>query len=294
MLDTIPKYAIPDQLNVNSLSSTNKSAYTLISSNGSNVWKLPIPISLDYNSEYKWSAEELHHLAAGILGGIQNFENWTKNPDSKFTDTVSKLNSLKDSLLNYTSNVSNKLVEDGFFSAVSEAGNNTLGRSLKQKLLKATTSMLGGSDTNVKEYYKNNANGSIAYNPNEQLYFDGVSLRDFSMSFSLSPVSSQEANQIKSGFRNLARAAAPSFTENGYYFTYPSYFEITVIISGITLLQRKGLAITSLNCNLTSDGPLTWHDDGMPTSLQLDISFKENVVPTKDNLANITFLGSKL
>ena len=47
-------------------------------------------------------------------------------------------------------------------------------------------------------------------------------------------------------------------------------------------------------CNLNPDGPLTWHDGGFPTSLNITIAFKETAIPTKENLSNISLLGGSL
>ena len=146
---------------------------------------------------------------------------------------------------------------------------------------------------NLKQMEK--ANG-IAYNPNKQLYFNEVDMRDFSVTFSLAPTSRTEAENIQKGFSDLAYRAAPDYSPEQFYFTYPDFFKFAVVVcdnggSHHVMYSRAGLAITQLNLDLSPDSALTWHDDGFPTALQLQVTFKESIVPTRENLSKITLFG---
>ena len=137
-------------------------------------------------------------------------------------------------------------------------------------------------------------NIGAAYNPNKQLYFNEVTMREFSVSFSLAPMSMDEAKNIKKSFQALAYSAAPGYASDKFFFTYPEFFDFAVYTNGIPLLQRTKLAITRMGLDFTSDGNLTWHEDGFPTALQMEVSFKETQIPTRTNLANITLFGERL
>ena len=147
------------------------------------------------------------------------------------------------------------------------------------------------SDTTTKEMGKD---FGAAYNPNKQLYFNEVTMREFSVSFSLAPMSMDEAKNIKKSFQALAYSAAPGYAADRFFFTYPEFFDFSVYTNGIPLLQRKKLAITRLGLDFTSDGNLTWHEDGFPTALQMEVAFKETEIPIRTNLANITLFGERL
>lgn len=157
----------------------------------------------------------------------------------------------------------------------------------------AARSYLGrmSTDTTVKEMGKD---FGAAYNPNKQLYFNDVSMREFTVFFSLAPMSMFEADNIKKSFQALAYSAAPGYAFDKFFFTYPEFFDFAVYTNGIPLLQRKKLAITRLELDFTSDGNLTWHEDGFPTALQMEVAFKETEIPTRTNLANITLFGERL
>jgi hypothetical protein len=103
-----------------------------------------------------------------------------------------------------------------------------------------------------------------------------------------------EATKIKESFQALAYSAAPGYASDKFFFTYPEFFDFSVYTNGIPLLQRKKLAITRLGLDFTSDGNLTWHEDGFPTALQMEVAFKETEIPTRTNLANITLFGERL
>jgi hypothetical protein len=134
----------------------------------------------------------------------------------------------------------------------------------------------------------------VAYNPNKQLFFNEVTMRDFEVYFYLAPMSMEEANNIKNSFKKLVNAAAPGYALDKFFFTYPDFFNFSVTLNGNLMYERKNLAITRVSLDFTSDGNMTWHEDGFPTSLQLTIGFKESQLPTKENLANITVFGVKL
>ena len=132
----------------------------------------------------------------------------------------------------------------------------------------------------------------VAYNPNKQLYFTGVKQRDFDVYFYLSPMSKEEAESIKDGYKNLAMSAAPSYTDTNYFFNYPSYFNFEVNVNNVSVLKRQNLVITKVHLDFTSDGNITWHDDGFPTSMQMTVGFKELNIPTQENLEQISIFGS--
>ena len=147
------------------------------------------------------------------------------------------------------------------------------------------------SETATKQLMKTEG---VAYNPNKQLYFNEVNMREFQIYFYLSPMSKEEAVNIKSSFRDLVYAAAPGYRSDKFFFSYPDFFNFRVVLNGTTMLERRNLAITQVHLDFTSDGNMTWHEDGFPTSLQLTVGFKESEIPTKENLAKITVFGVNL
>lgn len=258
-----PKYKIPDLMDLAQVSSTD-AAYTIIS-NGTNFkgqatpnfsYRLPIPTQLNYGSNFKWSAEELGQVAQETMQALQSAIN----------------------------------LEGGdFLSHGWEALKKSFGGT-KQQIMKQAANMIQAENSGaiVKQLNKNNGQ---AYNPNEQLYFNGIDLRNFTFSWSISPMSADEAKTIKRIYKNLDTLARPNLQSSDFYFTYPDYFNIGIFIGGHCLLGMKNLAITGIDLNMAPDGPITWHDDGFPTSIELQINFHESQIITRDRVKDITIFG---
>lgn len=275
---TAATYEIPDNLEINRCTPKfdNANAYSIIGgadSNGNltNYWVLPIPTSLTYDSDYNWSSEGLDHGAAAV---------------ASLGNALSKAASgdLGGGL---------KIAGESLTGGLVDAIPTFMIRSGVQKFASA----LGVNGEQVLKQAEK-ANG-IAYNPNKQLYFNEVDMRDFSVSFTLSPTSQAEAQNIQKGFSNLAYRAAPTYSPEQFYFTYPDFFKFAVVVcdnggSHHVMYERAGLAITQLNLNLSADGTITWHEDGFPTSLELQVTFKESIVPTRENLSKITLFGKPI
>ena len=258
-----PKYKIPDIMDLAQVSGTD-AAYTIIS-NGTNFkgaatssfsYKLPIPTQLNYGSEFRWSAEELGQVAEKVMSGLQNLTH---------------------------------LEGGAAWDNLTSAFMNSFGGS-KQQIWKQAANMLQAENAGavVKQLNKNNGQ---AYNPNEQLYFNGIGLRNFSFNWSIAPMSAEEAKTIKRIYRNLDTQARPNLTADKFYFEYPDYVNISVYVGGHCLLGMKNLAITSIDLNMAPDGPITWHEDGFPTSIELQINFHESQIITKDRVKDITIFG---
>lgn len=255
-------------------------AFTRIAISGSDTtvnstgWNLPLPSSLDYGTQYNWSSGELGHVANSIMTAISTGNSDTKTASAMNTDSVN---------FDTARGMSTQ-------SGMDSAGNvlSTLGKETMRKLITGASQLLTGGDTVAKEVFKQQG---IAYNPNEQLYFDGVNLREFSMSFDIQPHSASESIDFAEAYLAIRRASAPSYDPDKFYFTYPSYFDVSVYIGDLCILQRKQCAIVSTNCNMTPNGALTWNTDKRPTAYTLDFTFKESIVATADVESSSCVLG---
>lgn len=271
------QYQIPDNLDINSLwGSKNNDAYTKISSytygnstSTDSVWLLPIPSQLSYGSEFRWSAEELHQVAGNMIDSVM-----------KGVGKITGNNQLEERASG-NSDISS-LLQKGGLTMLQKASKDFINGKMGAE----------NSSAVWKETLKTSA--GIAYNPNEQLFFDGVSLRDFDMEFQMAPTDAANASDIKSGFIKLIQKSSPGYAADKFFFTYPSYFNVTVVVGNVVILERKNLAITSVLMNMNPNGPLTWHDDGFPTSISCVIMFKETEIPTKENIKNIKVFGNSL
>jgi hypothetical protein len=128
----------------------------------------------------------------------------------------------------------------------------------------------------------------LAINPMKQLVFQGISFRDFQMTFTFTPYSKQEAQTVTKIIEAFRTAAAPTINNGtgGMFFIPPSVFNIKFLYKG---KENKNInkvteaAITTIDVNYAPNGWST-HSDGAPVQTQMTISFKENALVDRNKI----------
>jgi hypothetical protein len=118
------------------------------------------------------------------------------------------------------------------------------------------------------------------FNPQEQVLFEGISFRTFNMSFTLTPFSAVEANEIKNIIKAFRKNAAPTIASGGagFFFIPPSVFDITFRYGeseNPNINRLKRCVLTDVNVNYAPNGTWSTHADGSPVQTSLTLSFKE-------------------
>ena len=237
----------------------DKNTYVILSSLSGTPkvnFRLPLPTNLDYNSSFNWSVEELGVMVGAIMKEIKG------GGETK------------------TNGVQNNNSYDDLMSIASE--------KVLQKLGEGASMLFTGGQTALKEYLKD---GSLSYNPNGQLYFNGVTHREFSLSFELCPLSKEHGSTLMSAIKSLRVAASPDLIKNNVFFTYPSYFKMSVMVGGNMVFSRPSFAITSINVNLSPNGVMSYHPDGKPVNFTLDLDCIETTIATKSTEQAATFFS---
>ena len=121
------------------------------------------------------------------------------------------------------------------------------------------------------------ATQGLAINPGQQLLFDGIDFRTYSLSFTFTPYSREEAETVKNIIKLFRTHAAPRISDSGMFFIPPSTFNLAFYKDGnintnITAVGES--VIESIEVNYTPNG---WsaHTDGAPVQTTLTMSFKE-------------------
>jgi hypothetical protein len=117
----------------------------------------------------------------------------------------------------------------------------------------------------------------LAINPGQQLLFDGIDFRTYSMSFTFTPYSKEEADTVKNIIKLFKTHAAPRISQSGMFFIPPSTFNLGFykdggINSNIAAVGES--VIESIEVNYAPNG---WsaHTDGAPVQTTLTLNFKE-------------------
>jgi len=127
------------------------------------------------------------------------------------------------------------------------------------------------------------ATGQV-FNPNLELLFDGVGLRNFSFNFEFFARNKREAQEIVRIIRCLKRSmsakrnAAGNAAVNGVFISAPDIFQLS---------YRKGssphpilnkflpMALVDMQVNYTGSNTYSTFHDGMPSHIVMTLSFKE-------------------
>jgi len=125
-------------------------------------------------------------------------------------------------------------------------------------------------------------NGEIL-NPNMELLFSDVTIRNFRFSFKLTPRNAKEAEQVKLIIRAFKRNMAPQAqggvsSGSNFFLRTPNVFKLRYRSGSKNhpfLNRFKQCFLTDMQTTYTADGVYSVYDDGTPVSMQLDLSFKE-------------------
>ena len=125
-------------------------------------------------------------------------------------------------------------------------------------------------------------NGEIL-NPNMELLFSDVTIRNFRFSFKLTPRNAKEAEQVKLIIRAFKRNMAPQAQGgvsdgSNFFLRTPNVFKLRYRSGNKNhpfLNRFKQCFLTDMQTTYTADGVYSVYEDGTPVSMQLDLSFKE-------------------
>lgn len=233
------------------------------------VVQLPLPSQVTYQSSFNWNADEVPIVAQKIIDSAT----------SAHKAVVSDTNGFMD----YIISVTPKIIEN-LDNNTSEAGK----ASLQKMFLNSVSTLTTTGKTAAQYFYKNLG---LTYNPNKQLFFNGVDHRQLNISFDIVPQNKEQSKACATAIKKIRIASSPSYESGGAFFTYPSYFNLCIRVNGVDVLSYNKFAITSINTNLSPSGMMSWHADGTPVAYTLEINGIESEIPTNNVESKRKFLG---
>ena len=127
----------------------------------------------------------------------------------------------------------------------------------------------------------------LAFNPHQQILFDGIDFRTYQMAFTFTPYSKQEAEAVERIIKLFKFHAAPRLaTGIGMFFVPPSTFTPQFFFNGQENKKINKIAesvIESIDVNYAPNG-FTTQSDGAATQIQLTINFKEIELITREKI----------
>ena len=228
---------------------------------------LPMPDNVSDNNSVTWDTDSLNSLAAASIGSLG--------------DTISELNA-EDLLKNPQQAVS--AAGGALGGALDKAGNAlkdpTVANALKTALVGQAVNIFGA---NVDINSLTSRTTGQVLNPNLELLFKGVILRQFNYSFTLTPRSREEGLAVKGIIntfkkRMAAKSAASNGAGAGLFIKAPDVFQLKFKQGNGDhpfLYKIKQCALVSMNVTYDSAGAYATYTDGTPVKMTLQLAFRE-------------------
>ena len=233
---------------------------------------LPIPSNIQDTNNVNYGESSLNGLAAVGVSAIE--EGMVGLGNFIGSGGVDKIDFKK-----FESNIKNKLTA-GLGGGDEDVAFVTAQDIITKKLISEAVSIFGGNVTTQQLLARET--GEIL-NPNMELLFNDVTVRNFRFSFKLTPRNPKEAEQVKLIIRAFKRNMAPQAQggvsgAGNFFLRTPNVFKLRYR-SGAKdhpfLNKFKQCFLTDVQTTYTGEGVYTTYDDGTPVSIILDLSFKE-------------------
>lgn len=180
-----------------------------------------------------------------------------------------------------TLNFSSSMSYDNSVTIASAAGALPLG---EKNVVSRVTGFLENNDAARLALNK----AGYVFNPQKQLLFKGIDFRQFNMSFTFTPYSQKEADDVKKIIKLFRKWAAPkkSGEAAGMFWVPPALFGIEFQFQGSrneNLPRLQKCVVESVDVNYAPGG---WsaHSDGAPVQTTMTIQFQEILLVGRDEV----------
>jgi hypothetical protein len=128
----------------------------------------------------------------------------------------------------------------------------------------------------------------LAANPKKEQIFKGVDFRTFAFDYQFYPRSPEEAQNVLNIIQQFKYHMHPEFKDtNNFIYVYPSEFDVFYYQGGkenMNLHRHTSCVLSEMNVNYTPNGSFTTFANGMPTQINVTLSFKELALLSKEKI----------
>lgn len=219
---------------------------------------LPMPSNIQDANTVSWGEEKMNSLTSDVLDVIGDTQNI-----QLFEDNTAIFNTIK-------SKVGNLLKDN----------NGDVLDLIKRQLAVEAVNVFGA---NVSADQLLARQSDQIFNPNLELLFNGVSLRDFRFSFKMTPRDTKERDNVVKIIRTFKKYMAASNgsgekDSTNLYLKTPNVFKLAYKKGGADhpfLHRFKDCALKGVSVNYTGENVYATYWDGTPISVVLDLNFQE-------------------
>ncbi len=128
----------------------------------------------------------------------------------------------------------------------------------------------------------------LAANPKKEQVFKGVDFRTFQLSYQFFPVDEDEERNVRNIIHAFKYHMHPEFKDgDGFLYIYPSEFDIVYYNGGQenkNIHRHTSCVLKEMNVNYTPQGQFNAFKTGMPVQINVDMTFVELALATKDKI----------
>lgn len=132
------------------------------------------------------------------------------------------------------------------------------------------------------------AASGLTANPKKEQLFKGVDFRTFVFDYQFAPRDATEARNVLNIIKMFKLHMHPEFKDQAsFIFIYPSEFDIHYYYLGSdnkAIHKHTSCVLTDMNINYTPNGVFNTFADGTPTQINVQMTFKELAILTKDQI----------
>ena len=132
------------------------------------------------------------------------------------------------------------------------------------------------------------ARSGLAANPRKEMVFKGVDFRTFTFDYQFFPRSEDEAKNVEEIINTFKFHMHPEYKDtDSFLYLYPSEFDITYYTregENRHIHRHTSCVLTELNISYAPQGNFNVFANGMPTQINITLSFKELAIPTKESI----------
>lgn len=132
------------------------------------------------------------------------------------------------------------------------------------------------------------AASGLAPNPKKEQVFSGVDFRTFTFEYQFSPRDADESKKVLNIINTFKLHMHPEFKdESSYLFVYPSEFDIHYYYytqENKSIHKHTSCVLSDMSVNYTPNGNFNTFEDGTPTQIDVQMTFKELAILTKTQI----------
>lgn len=215
---------------------------------------------------------------SGIDAGGKALEKITNTVTSKKTDTIACIALYMPETVSFT----NSAQYDDSTTIASAAGALPLVGGVVSKL----TGALEGNDALRLALNK----AGYVFNPQKQMLFKGIEFRQFNMSFTFTPYSAKEAQEVKQIIKLFRKWSSPqkAAAGGGMFWNPPAVFGVEFLFNNsqnLNIPKLKDCVIESVEVNYAPNG---WaaHNDGAPVQTTVTLQLQEIALIDRTDIDN--------